>query len=71
MDYTTSVHKVLLQFVSLPSEAYPEAGEQRVRARVAVVSGKENGVVSFRACCPNGFQPEMLLTKGSDHPRGR
>lgn len=31
-------HRVLFQLVSLPSEAYPEAGEQRVRARVAVVS---------------------------------
>lgn len=31
-------HRVLFQFVSLPSEAYPEAGEQRIRARVAIVS---------------------------------
>ncbi|PYI90559.1 MAG: hypothetical protein DME97_16595 [Verrucomicrobia bacterium] len=38
IDYLSEPHHVLFQFVSLQSEAYPENGEQRIRARVAVVS---------------------------------
>src|SRR5450432_3874916 len=32
-DYLTNSHRVLFQFVSLPSESYPEAGEQSIRTR--------------------------------------
>ena len=41
-------NKVLFLFVSLPSESYPEAGEQRIRSRVAVVS----------ALSTAGYRPE-------------
>jgi hypothetical protein len=38
INFLSAPHRVLFEFVSLPSDAYPEAGEQRIRARVAVVS---------------------------------
>jgi hypothetical protein len=38
IDYVTNRHRVLYLFVSLPSDAYPEASEQRIRERVAIVS---------------------------------
>src|SRR2546428_133004 len=47
-DYLQVKNKVLFLFVSLPSESYPEAGEQRIRDRVAVVS----------ALSTAGYRPE-------------
>jgi hypothetical protein len=38
IDCLTNSHRVLYLFISLPSEAYPEASEQRIRARVGIVS---------------------------------
>ena len=38
VDYAKNSHRVLYLFVSLPSEAYPESSEQRIRERVAIVS---------------------------------
>src|SRR5262249_26292405 len=38
VDYVKNAQRVLYLFVSLPSEAYPEASEQRIRTRVAIVS---------------------------------
>jgi hypothetical protein len=50
-DCAEQPHRVLFQFVSLPSDAYPEAGEQRIRARVAVVSALSTA--GYRPADPN------------------
>jgi len=38
IDYLKAFHRVLFLFVALPSDAYPEAAEQRIRSRFAIVS---------------------------------
>lgn len=54
IDYLTNFHRALFLFVALPSDAYPEAAEQRIRSRFAIVS----------ALSTAGYRPENAQRLG-------
>jgi len=57
INYLKEFHRVLFLFVALPSDAYPEAAEQRIRTRFAIVS----------ALSTAGYRPDNAQRLGLAH----